>query len=63
VHQIRVQPGLRPDIAGSLQCSPNFYYVVSETSNVGGVGIYVKNTFVVHELDHLQIPSTAENAV
>ena len=41
----------------------NFHFVVSETSKVGGVGIFVKNTFVVHELEHLQIPSTADSMI
>jgi len=36
---------------------------VSETSNVCGVGIYVKNSFLVYELDHLRIPSTADNII
>jgi len=41
----------------------NFYFFVSETSNVGGVGIYVKNTFDVHVLDYLQIPSTVDSVM
>jgi len=39
----------------------HFHFVVSETFNVWGVGIYVKNSFVVHELHHLRIPSTVKN--
>ena len=41
----------------------NFYFVVSKTSNVCGVNIYVSNSFVVHELDYLRIPSTSENFI
>ena len=41
----------------------NFHFVVSETSSVGGVRIFVKNTFVVHVLDHLQMLATGDSMI
>ena len=41
----------------------HFYYSPPVDTNVGGVGIFVKDTFVCNRLDHLNLPSTKDGVV
>jgi len=41
----------------------HFYYSPPVDTNVGGVGIFVKDTFVCNRLDHLNLPSTKDGIV
>ena len=40
-----------------------FYYTVPEGTAVGGIGMFVKNTFTCNEIIDLQLPSTPDNRV